>query len=371
MASTYRPTTSIDGTVIQGSMTVAPQDYRDMNISKLMLGVILEVYTSDQHKTRSAQQTIDRHGFTHECSVLIVNEGYMMLENVIITPDVPSGLDDYSERLPKGSSILVDGSQLDASLQHIDPHDLDGDWCVVGFLGGRIEAPFIVRWWPHAHNVYDTATSGNGYDNKALVQNRRSFRRVNGVESVITSKGNIIVSTTLSNSSIAPGKDPKQGRFARSINSEEGGSIRINVKPSQFFELTFNPQEDGIGVVDSPDPELPQQNPTQTTPVASSDKPETYIYIDRDQVNFYLSNTFGVQSGDSATITAENVVQLESDKIKLGVDAEDNPAVLGEELRKWLRDTCKVLSPFGPLSIDPLTTQTPFNLTQSKKTVVE
>lgn len=375
MTTQYRPTTSADGTVLNGSLIEDPEDYRDMRFNKLILGVILYVYPSDRPETRSSQQTSDRHGHTHECTVQVVNDGssaYMVLENVIITPDAPSGLDDYVEKLPRGSKAHMGGSLVDSSLREIDPYDLDGDWCIVGFLGGRIEAPFIVRWWPHARNTFDTATSGLGNDETALVQDRRYFRRTNGVETVVTGKGNIVVSTTLANTTISPGGKPKLGRFARTESPEEGGSIRINIKPTQYFELTWNPQEDGIGTVDDTDPELPQTNPPDSDPMANGNRPESYVYADRDQVDFYIPATFTVVTGDSATIKAENLIELESKQIKLGAGAGDDPVVLGEKLRDFLKSV-EVLSPFGPLKINPtqLTPESIYDNILSTKSVVE
>ena len=377
MTTKYRPTTSSDGTVLHGSLITDPDDYKDMSLTRFILGIILDVYASDKHQTRSAQQTVDRHGHTHECTVLAVNDGssaYTVYENVIITPDAPSGLDDYSEKLPRPSRNLVDGQVMDSSLRDIDPYDLDGDWCVIGFLGGRIESPFVVRWWPHSRNTFDSATSGEGSGGNTLVQDKRYFRRMNGVETVITGKGNIIVSTTFANTTIAPGKEPKLGRFPRTDSEDEGGSIRINIKPSQYFELTWNPQEEGIGTVDNPDEELPQQNPPQSDPIASGDRPESYVYADRDQIDFYIPATFTAIIGDKATIQAENVVELEAEQIKLGAGAGDDPVVLGEKLRDWfdpVDGAFQVLSPFGPLKIDPAAVAIAFNDHLSKKSVVE
>ena len=374
MATSYRPVRASDGTIIQDGLTVGEDDYADMRFTKLVLGVVLDVYPSDKIKNRSAQQTTNRHGHTHECTVLVVNDGssaYMTLENVIITPDAPSGLDDYSERLPRPSSVQVDGEALDSSLQGIDPYNLDGDWCVVAFMGGRIEAPFILRWWPHARNVFDTATSGEGYDSQALVQNRRYFRRINGVETVITSKGHIIVSTNLTNSILAPGSDPKTGRFPRSNRDEEGGSIKLAIKPSQLLEITFNKHVDGQGIFDSEEPELPQVNPPQSTSFEYTENSQTYIFCDKEQINISLPDTFNLKAGNSAIIKAENLVELEAEQIKLGKGAGSNPVILGEEMRLWLRDKCRILSPFGPLKIDPLTLTADYDLTQSNKSVVE
>lgn len=370
----YRPIIGDDQTVIQQGLTTQDTDYKHMAVYKTMLGVILEVYPIDNDANRSAMQTVDRKGHVHECSVLIINDGtsaYMTLENVIITPDSPSGLDDFEERLPRGSSAFVTGAEYDPNLHQIDPYDLDGDWCVIAFLGGQLDSPYIQRYWPHARNTFDAATSGKGLDGDTLVQNRRYFRRTNGVETVITSKGDTIFSTTFANSILKPSEEPALGRVAREMNEDTGGSVRVNIKPSQSLELTFNPQEEGIGVIDNTEPELPQLNPWQEEPVASEERPETYIYVDRDQVDFMIPTSVTVTTQDTITLTATNVVELEAELIKLGTGAEADPVVLGEELRTWLGDICVVLSPFGPLKIDPATLLTPFDPTQSTKSFVE
>jgi hypothetical protein len=406
MTTRYRSITASDGTVIQGGLlSPLPEDYRDLKLDKLMLGVILEVYPSDQVKNRSAQQTSDRRGHTHECTVLIVRDGssaYLLLENVIVTPDAPSGIDDYSERLPRGSGIQVDGGSIDSSLHAIDPYELDGDWCVVGFIGSRIDAPFIIRWWPHARNVFDPATSGEGYNQSSLVQNRRYFKRVNGVETVVTSKGDIVISTTFANSKLKYGSQPERGRFSRSLDDKAGGSIRMYVKPSQFAEVTFKPQKDGIGVAGAPEPELPQRNSPEVEPTSSSSDTETYIYVDKNQINFNLPTTFNVKANTDINLTAANntvvdtdndftvsagnntlidvennfvvnavnTAEIEAELIKLGEGAGADPVVLGQKLKNWLQNTCTVDSPFGPLKLSAAPFAA-FGTTLSTKSVVE
>jgi hypothetical protein len=311
-----RPVVGADNSVIQQGLTVENKDYKHMRMYKCMLGVILEVVPVDRDENRSGMQTVDRKGHTHECSVLIINDGtsaYMTLENVIITPDSPSGLDDFEERLPRGSSSLVTGAEYDPNLHAIDPYDLDGDWCVIAYLGGKIDSPFILRYWPHARNTFDAATSGKGLEGDTLVQNRRYFRRTNGVESVITSKGDVIISTTYANSVLVPSEEPADGRIARTLNEDVGGSIRINIKPSQSLELNFNAIDQGIGVIGNTEPELPQLNPWQEEPVPTEEQPETYIYIDRDQADFIVTT--------SVTITTGDVIQLKSQLIELGDEA--------------------------------------------------
>ncbi len=162
----------------------------------------------------------------------------------------------------------------------------------------------------------ETATSGKGLEGDTLVQQRIYFRRTNGVESVITSKGDIIISTTYANSVLTPSEEPADGRIARILDEDVGGSIRINIKPSQSIELNFNPLDQGIGIVDNTEPELPQLNPWQDEPVLTDEKPETYIYIDRDQADFIVTS--------SVTITTQDVIELEAETIKLGVNAEES-----------------------------------------------
>lgn len=395
----YRGITMPDGTTLQSSVTMDMSDYPDQRMNALFLGVILDVIPSDADKNRSGFQTTDRRGYRHECTVLVTDDGqhgYMLLENVAITPDAPIGLDDYAEKLPKGSSALFDGEEFDSNLKQIDPYDLDGDWCVVGFLGGRIDSPFVVRWWPNARNPFDPATSGVAGDETSLVQLGRYFRRINGVETVINPRGDIIVSTTYCGAALNPGGEQTFGRFPRNENPEVGGSIRLYVKPTQTFEIDFNPQQDGIGALDAPDANLPQTNPPQTDPEPeeTGELPaESFIYLDREVLDVYVPVTASIVSQDNILLKAVNYISiatdgdadyidltsntkitLESTKIYLGQAAEDaeaDPVLLGEEHRTWLRDVCVVLSPFGPLKIDPATLGSPYDATQSVKSFVE
>lgn len=359
---------SSDKTTIQQSVTFDSRDYADMNVTKPMLGIILDILPADRDTNRTADQSSERRGFIHECTVLVIDDStpaYMVLEHVLVTPDSPSGIDDFEERLPRPTSQLVTGQDYDATLAGIDPHDLDGDRCVIGFLGGKIDAPFILRWWPHSRNSLDVATSGGGINGDTLQQLRRYFRRINGVETVITPEGNIIVSTTLANSTMKPSEAPQEGRIARETDSETGGSVRVNIKPSQSMELSWSPAEEGVGIQDAPEPSLPQTNPPTSEATSSGEHENTYIFIDIDQIDIIVPAT--------ALIKADEKITFQSPRINLEEtygNAKD-PILLGEEHRTWLRDTCVVLSPFGPLKIDPATLAAPYDATQSTISFVE
>lgn len=375
----YRPVFGEDQSVIQQSLTIDSEDYKHFRISYPMLGVILSVYPADVDQNRSAMQAVDRKGHTHECTVQIVNDGsgsYTTLENVIITPDSPTGLDDYEERLPRGSSALTTGAEYKPNLNGIDPHDLDGDWCVVGFLGGRIDSPFIIRYWPHARNTLDAATSGGGLNGDFLVQDRRYFRRTNGVETVVTSEGNILLSTTFANSVLTPGEDPVSGRIARTLDEDVGGSVKVVVKPSQTLEIDFNTQVEGVGIFGNTEPQLPQLNPPVEEPVDDGEKTDTYLFVDKNQVDLTIPVSVTFTSGDFIRYEATNKVTLEAEKLYLGQaaeDSEEDPVVLGEKLREWFTNPFQVLSPFGPLKIDPtvIVPSSPYDTTLSEKSFVE
>ena len=323
----YRNNVSLDNTPIQQSMTMDPADYRGMNVNKLMLGVVLSVGTADSQLNRSSTQSVDRRGFAHEATVLIINGGaadYMLLKNVIITPDLCSGLNNYVEQLPRPSTVTVDGTRdaaVDSSLHHIDPYELDGDWCVVGFIGSTLNQPFILRWWPHAQNAYDPLTSGLGNPDgagsgTALDQSGRFFRRVNGVEQVVTTDGDVYLSTHYSGSTPNPGGSPTLGRFPRSERAGVGGSIKLNVKPTQSLELDWNAQQNGLGIRGRPEPQLPQANPVVTIGNEDS-KASTYFRIEQDRVHLATADQFDVISSANLAFTSADLTETISNAITI------------------------------------------------------
>jgi hypothetical protein len=220
---------------------------------------------------------------------------------------------------------LTTGEELNAAMHQINPYDLDGDWCVVGFIGGQLDRPFILRWWPHARNNLDPATSGRGNPDasgvgRALEQAGRYFRRINGVETVVTSKGDIIVSTTFAGGEIQPGEAPVRGRFSRS-EVDEGGDVRIYMKPSRTVEWTWDPQVDGIGAEDSAEPELPQPNPAIRAVTTTGIKEKTFITINENSWRIWVPVSFEVTSSDTIRLSGQTSVTLESTAGSVAINA--------------------------------------------------
>lgn len=306
------------GEPTQQSLTVDRRDYTALNFTRFVLGLVLDVNPSDSDRNRSAFQRADRRGYLHTCTVLVVEDGRssnFVLDNVIITPDARTGLDDYYERLPRGCTTLVTGEAWNNQTNNINPYDLDGDWCVVGFLGGSLDNPFIVRWWPHPKNPYDAATSGNRNpadrtSQAYLEQDGRFFHRVNGVEFVVTKTGNIYVSTYRANSTLSFGTPlaPEEGRFPRTLNDGDGGSLKLWIKPSQSLEFDWNTPVNGIGILDLSDVELPQTNPAD--PETAEDKENTYLLVEKNRVLIEVPDEFKVLSSKSILLNSDEDTTL-------------------------------------------------------------
>jgi len=358
--STYRNNINAEGTAIQQAMTRNLNQYAVEKISQPMLGIILEVRASDNPRNRSAQEWDDLRGFLPECVVYIPSDN-LVLSNVLITPDAPCGIDNYYEQLPQGSSVMVDGREIPASLQGVDPFKLDGDWCIVGFLKGIIDSPYVLRWWTNPNNRYDPATSGRAYPNpvtgqgRALDQAGRVFTRKNGVETVISTTGDILVSTRFSNStlsfeeaspnsvistaagtpkSVATSADDRfvqqntEGRWTRN-EREEGGSVKLQIKPTQYLEVDFAPAVDGYAWNDLPNEEVPQTNPEGVklppnrisigntyskwdTEQITIDVPVDFTVNSNDTVNFVVVTDFNVDSSGEINQSATTAYNIES-----------------------------------------------------------
>jgi hypothetical protein len=259
--------------LIQTGLQSRPEDYNHQHIAFPVVGIVLNVYTSDHPLNGDAKTKNDFRGSHHEADVLVVNDGrsaLWLLPGVVILPPGASGADNYHEELPRPAVRMLDGTQYNNDLNDIDISKIDADWCVVGFIGGSINQPFMMNWWPHPYNTYDPATSdapSKGY----LQQGARMFKRIQGTKLTVTDKGSVFVSTAEANSKIgtkAPGR----------VKSDDGGDIQIDVKKNRRFEINFNDP------VDNPDePSLPQANPPQGKRTRSDD--QSRVSLDKDYLN--------------------------------------------------------------------------------------
>lgn len=266
----------LDGTAAQSGHVRNNGDYNHDRINFPVLGVVLNLHPSDDfHKNKSAIAKQDGRGSRWEAEVLVLNDGtdtYMTLPNVVILPRGPSGIDDFSEDLPKPCSQMIDGSRFKANMASIDPYKLDGDFVIVQFIGGKITQPVITNWYPHPSNFTDPSTQG--IKQGTLVQGKRSLKRYNGVELTVTPAGSVHLDTNNSGSTVV-GTDKGPSRKS----NVRGGDVMVNVKPGRTCEVNFNP------TVPNPtgEPSLPQPNPP-AQPNARQDT-NTALTMDKDFIN--------------------------------------------------------------------------------------
>jgi len=367
-------------TPIQAGLSLSGQDYGHYRMRGSLLGVVLTVTPSDDPKNIYSTRVSDAHGSAHTCSVLIVeanSAASMVLSNVVIPPQHPSGLDDYCEWLPRPTSNVTTGAELRSSLSETDPNELDGDWCVVSFLGGSLDAPYISSWWPHPKNFYDPQTTGNAYPTdggspRALKQGGRALTRLNGVEFVVTKQGSLYLSTRFANSKLKFGEDgPTEGRWGRTEDPDNGGSILINPKTSQSLELVWDKIDEGKGILGGVEAQIPQSNPKPTQAGGNQTYEKSYLFTDQNTVSIQVPRTFKVKSKDEAVIEATNLVELESAGIKLGKNAQAGQGIpRGGDLHTFLGELT-VLTATGPAKINQVDIDRFVAAVLSTKTIVE
>lgn len=236
-----------DGTVVSSSQQAVADFDIDQRSAIPMLGTVISVQPSDSKGNLTASVESDQRGYRHEATVLITSAGdyepYLLLENVVIPPRNRSNYDDYDEDLPVGVSAALDGSVVTENWAQIDPALMDGDCCVVNFIGGNLDKPFIQNWWPHPKNKIDPATSGQACLTQFDPMKKRSrrFRRSNGVTQVTTKDGDTYFDTSQAGSRMdMSGKKPLRKEIAK------GGSVQVNVKTGQQMELNWNPTVEGL-----------------------------------------------------------------------------------------------------------------------------
>jgi hypothetical protein len=297
------------------------------------LGIILDVLKADDPRNKSAQQYQSVRGVL-AIAVVYLPEVGGTLKDVVITPDIASGMDDYYEKFPRVAKANVNGRAFSLNdLAGVDPSDLDGDWCVVDFLNGRVNQPYIQRWWPNPRNFFDGATSGKGNPvlgkgvGRTLKQGNRHFTRINGVECVVTPEGDVWFSTKLSGSTLtADNQGGATDRVARKKDANNGGSILVNVKPSQAFDVSFDNHPDGVGPGMVYSDSLPQKNPNQlgALPALQSN---THIHADKSGVTFKVPVNFEVGSKGSVVANATHSIEADAPDIILGRNARQYVAL--------------------------------------------
>jgi hypothetical protein len=315
------------GTVSQSGLRYDEGDYEHERMSSPVLGIVLAVYASDDALNRSSNFFQDGRGSQIEARVLVINDGSdspWILPNVAVLPRGASGVDNYSEEIPRGVSGATDDAQIVSNLTDVSPSKLDGDWCVVDFLGGSYSQPFMSAWWPHPANRHDPATAGT---TDALAQGRRWARRFQGTRAVVTSNGTVLLDTSEANHLIRKGK--------RGISSE-GGDVRITIKDSRTLEMNWN-----ASVFGDPN-EVDFLWETDTQKHRDRATTNTHIAITKDQVEAVAGQLIHLKAKDdgtgTATVTADHVNlggASAPEQLVLGTTFKGVDDILSEAFKTW------------------------------------
>ena len=297
------------GTILQSGLRTQEDDYGHEGIHHPVLGIILSVHKSDSEHNSSGLRAHDDRGGQIEATVLVVNDGSdspWQLSNVVVTPNGCSGYDDYDEELPKGVSGTIDGSILGVDTAH---EKLDGDWCIVDFIGGSVNLPFMVTWWPHPSNRRDPTTSGRSPE--SVSQGRRKVKRFQGTRFAVTSKGSIIVDTNEAGHHLDKGK-----RKA----TDTGGDIVLNVKKARKLEVNWNPS-----VFDPNEPDVLHSTTKRNTRETSS----TTVLIDKDAVNLTAGEIVNLKAKADGTGTINHT----GNAVNLGGPSATERVPLGDTFK--------------------------------------
>lgn len=316
-----------DGSIYSSSQLIHSEDLSDQELYSPMVGVILSVNPSDDVDNLAASVKEDQNSWRHECQVLIMDSNYepnLILENVVIPPSFNSGVDNFSEDLPRGVIRSLDGTKLSEHFKDHDTTRLDAEWCVVQFIGGSIDRPYIANWWHHPLNFHDPATSGQAVKGQSLKQvdpkknKYRSFRRINGVQTLISPEGDVYLDTTEANSKIEVLPAVKR------MGKPKGGSIQIDIKNTQQLEFNWNEPVEGLKAGSTSTsqsreeskphigaPKKPVGNPKARETTRTLVRAKEYeMLVKTSQLNFFCEDQekkgdFLVQAQNSVTIAQQ------------------------------------------------------------------
>jgi hypothetical protein len=202
------------------------------------VGIVWEVLDSDDvRNTRTGWNGADR-AHAREAIVLIIDDGmsdqlYTLPRPALIGCARPIGVDQYEERPVRGCSAFLRGGLLPNGIDRRDILELDGDWCLVSFVGGDWNKPVIIGWIPHPANVDDPGTGARD-EASYLDQRGRSFERTAGVRTTVAPSGDTTIDRREAGRTLVPGAGGHTFRVPT-----VGGSLRHLMRYGQGVSLDW------------------------------------------------------------------------------------------------------------------------------------
>lgn len=248
------------GDVIQGGLARDAADYAP--VQSPAIGVIWRVKLSDDPTNPLTYGESVGRSYGAMAHVIIVNDGSengWEVENALLPAPGPGGWQDFAEWLPRGCTQAVDGTSFrDAAIQ--DYSLLDGTWCLVSFVGGKVTIPVVTGYLPHPRNRLDPST--DGYNGDLEQRGRGPTMRWAGTKFSWGSDGSLSLNTNGANEQVvgSPGDVPVR------TPQDGGGNVYVDMKSSAELAVDFN------APVDNPaNPSPLQPNPPDPAVLAAEE----------------------------------------------------------------------------------------------------
>lgn len=208
------------------------------------LGVILEVHDGAGAGLLGAGASPSpRNVDGYLAQVLLVDDGrrapYQVLDGVVVCSGSPLGGASATRIRPNPTSQRVLAPVQRAELQQSGrlPEDLpidalDGDWCVVQYLGGNEQRPYVSAFWPAPLRVA-SAPSAPRDDLGTVLEARHA-----GLSMRIDARGSLALSTEEAGAQAGEGALADEADAAGPAAPSIGGDVDVALKPGRRIRIT-------------------------------------------------------------------------------------------------------------------------------------
>ena len=213
------------------------------------LGIVLEVYDERGVGIQTGLPApMNRAVDGYTAQVLLVDDGrrapYQVLEGVVVCAGAPLGAGSSVRIRPTPTSGRGLTQQQRDELQQAGrlPVDLplealDGDWCVLSYLGGNEQKPYISAFWPGPARTTTTSPAGPTSDAPlgAVLEARHA-----GLSVRVDARGSLVLSTEESGAlpTVGQAVEADSGDLAAGpVVPTTGGDLELHLKPGRRIRI--------------------------------------------------------------------------------------------------------------------------------------
>jgi hypothetical protein len=199
----------------------------------LLRAVVIEVYRPDDMTSRQDRDESEVKGIY--CDVMVIDPLYRGRLSQVPVLAQSAGVNDYEQWKPRkataditGETLSMDGGSVSSATTDIT--DTDGDYVLVGFMGGDLSKPVIMGQLPHKR------TKRRPSANDATLYKWR--RHIRGVLVGVTESGGVEIDLSESSdgSIDISGVESVNGDASLVIRAKDGGTITVSDSGNVVFE---------------------------------------------------------------------------------------------------------------------------------------